>query len=780
MVQPESNRYLRFTPGDLEHRHEAGHDYVAVTAPDGTQAYRLSAAEYQFASLFDGDRNADERRAAAAKMDNPVSAVELDRFTRDLAGAGLLCAGTEEPLPPPAQLADLDEGASTGGSDHGSGFPPSELSGSLAAPGRQGPVIGRPTGPRGATSKPSVNLPIRPFIGVGHALNATLYKSWLAWLPIGLLLVGLFGLWNNRLDATGEALWLLGSFRLLLVGIPTAIVLNFLTQAARAAAVQHYTGETPEFGLRFGFGFIPHFVTATEGAAERAERAGRVAIVASSLHAGLWVAVLAILGWFLSRNSGTTLPALCLGAAVVAVVGLLVRLNPLVRRDGYFLLAHWLNTPDLREQAWMSLFGARRPWPDRPSPPKTPLRLYAVAIIAYVVAVITLILLYPATWLATVWGGTGVAVFLLVMAAIMVEQSRRLRSGRGRIEGWNFRPRAPSRITWLLIVAFALLAMFPYTYSPSGPLEIIPSAQADVRAQISGTVRAVKVVEGERVQAGDILVVLADAQERAKVAAAKAKLKRLQAELALLKAGASKEKIALAQQRVATARERLQYARQEANRLETAYERNAVSAATYQKAAGAAAVQREQLAAAKRKLELVSAKARPKQIAALKAEIEAQKAQLKLYRNQLKYTRLRAPIDGRVVSDSLLFARGDFLERGEQIASIIQAKELLARVKMPAFTIGEFSPGSEADVKIWGYPATTFDGRVVHIAPVAEQGDYGKIIRVLVALGENASDKLQPGLTGQAKIEGKVYPAIIVFTRALARFLLVEVWSWLP
>jgi putative peptide zinc metalloprotease protein len=65
------------------------------------------------------------------------------------------------------------------------------------------------------------------------------------------------------------------------------------------------------------------------------------------------------------------------------------------------------------------------------------------------------------------------------------------------------------------------------------------------------------------------------------------------------------------------------------------------------------------------------------------------------------------------------------------------------------------------------------------IAPVAEPGRFGQVVRVQIAV-EDPEDRLKSGMTGAGKARGGWYPAIVVFTRALARFFLVEVWSWLP
>lgn len=777
-MKPERPPFLRFQYESCSYRTDAQTPYYAVTPPGQVQVFRLSHEEYILAELFNGERDEATRLTAATQQLGHASEDnEMRLFMHDLAEAGLLEAGSEEPLPAPAQLAtalsDRDNDAYTQ-----QGFPTSDQPGSLAGPGGAGPIVAAATGYRGGASGPRLKLPLLPGLWLGHVFNATLYIR-LGFLPVILAVVGLFALWFNRLETGNGVLELLSLPTLLGTIAISALIINLISQLARAASIRHYTGEKPAFGIGFAFGFIPRWVTSTEGPAERADARARVRIVAATLHATLWLFVICVIGWFLSRRGGDMLASIWLGACLVSMAAFLIRVNPLVRRDGYFVLAHWLKMPDLRDQAWITLFKFDRPWRDRPPPRKLPLCIYALAVMAYIATVITLIILFPANWLENFWGGTGVLVFLALIAFVVWEQGKRMRSGRGRIE--NYRIKIPSfpRWVWFLIVLLALLSLFPYTYSPSGTLTVLPAKRADVRAQTSGVIKKVAVQEGDMVSAGDAIARLAAAQEEAQLESAKAKLAQLQAELALVKAGAREEKVASAKQQVETAKTRLKYSSAEAQRLHRAYQRDAISIHAYQQSKGRAAVDRELLAAAHKQLDLVTAQARPKRLESIKAKIKAQKAQVAYFRGKLAQTRIKAPINGEVVSSRLLFALGDYLNKGEIIAKVQQTDTLRAKILMPESTISEVHLGAPVTARVWTYPGTNFEGHVVSIAPTAEPSQYGKVVRVM-ALLEPTNAILKPGMTGQAKVEGGVYPAIVVFTRALVRFIMVEVWSWLP
>ena len=104
---------------------------------------------------------------------------------------------------------------------------------------------------------------------------------------------------------------------------------------------------------------------------------------------------------------------------------------------------------------------------------------------------------------------------------------------------------------------------------------------------------------------------------------------------------------------------------------------------------------------------------------------------------------------------------------------------LVAELHMPESTISEVELGAPARVRTWTAPGTTVPGTVTHIAPNVEEARYGKIVRVLVELDASGAH-LKPEMTGRGKIKGNTYPAVVVFTRALTRLVMVEAWSWLP
>lgn len=357
----------------------------------------------------------------------------------------------------------------------------------------------------------------------------------------------------------------------------------------------------------------------------------------------------------------------------------------------------------------------------------------------------------------------------------MVKQYTRVAvDGSAEKKAWR-----PSRTLLIALGVVAVLCVVPYPYEPSGDFEVLPRNRADVRALAAGDVREVLVKEGDIVKEGQPIAKLDTSAQKARVAGAEAEIAGLQADLALAKKGARPEEIAVAKQRVATARSSANTADAAFKRIATAYKGKGVTPQEYERAKGAADVARQQVLEAERALALVSSPVQKERIDAIQASIERAQAELAYAQQDLAYGTITAPIEGRIVSSKLQFARGQYFARGDLLATIEDTGELIGEIRMPEEAIGDVHVDAAASIKPWAYPGTSFDGHVKSVAPAAEDGAYGKIVRVQVVLAD-PEGKLKTGMTGSAKVDGGWHLTIVVFTRALARFLFVELWSWIP
>lgn len=748
----------------------------------GYTALVLSATELHLAKIFDGDHAPEQRLARVHQSgERAWTLTQLEGFASRLAQAGLLYPGTHEPLPVPAYTqAEARQLGWTGETPGRAGaaiavtaLPPSSVPGARGSPGLAQALD------RHAAAY-AWEVPAAALVAIGRTINRMLHTR--AGIAIALLAaLGALVLAYTQRQAYAQEwaqVWRSGTLGLHLFVAVVAVHLG--TVAARAHAISVYARGRVRCGWRLGFLRIPYLAVDSEGAFERAERGARLRLIGAPLLACVQLVTVGVLGW---RVLAPTLVGLSQFAAVlagVAALSVLLRLNPLARREGYRLLSHAIGVPDLREQAMVALFGFERPWYALPRKlPRRALLVYAMLCIVFVAAMLAFAFTHLGAWLAERFGGTGFLIFAALVGAYMFRQltKDRIAAARGTL-GWK-RDWTPTRRQKIGAAVALILCCFPYRYEPSGDLVILPSARADVRALVAGDVREVLVQEGDEVQAGQVIARLRDDEARSRVAQAEATLAQLQADLALYKRGAKAEEVEVARQRVNVARKRAQVSRDNAARLKQAYDKQSITAFEYDRARGNAEVDEQSLLEAERALELTASPAMADQITAREAQVKGAAATLEYSREQLADTEIKAPIAGRIVSGSLRFAVGTFMERGALLATVENSKELIAEIKLPEAAVAEIKPGNGASAKVWAYPGSSFEGRVSSVAPAAEQGTYGKVVRVQMTL-QDPEGRLKPEMTGSAKAEGDRHLAIVVFTRALARFVMIEVWSWLP
>lgn len=749
---------------------------------------QLPTDEALLASLFDGHAPTAALIAPASeRLGRPVSAAELESLASRLAEAGRLQPGSHEPLPVPAhteaEQRRLHQRGLSGQqreAAEGHALPPSSMPGSLAQPAVMHSATGALGDRRGESVRIDLSLSAAPAVWLGRMLIwPLLSRRHLIGLAL-LVLAVLSVLYSRRIEWFAFGVLHLPGLKAVVAILLSGWLVNVFSMSARAAAVMRFTAEAPQFGVRFGLLKIPYLVADTSGAAARMGRSNRLRLVGAGLTGTALLMVLGIVVWFLTATTTPNIAGVAAAAASAAAISLLLRSNPLAMRDGYWLLANALDVLDLRQQADFALYGAERPWMTQAKKlPRRWLLWFSGLSFAYGFGSLGVILWFLGGALEARLQGTGVVLVSALVGMLMFKQYQRTAVEKTAMGQLKKAPWRPSRKQQYWAGGLLLLCLLPYPQSPGGSFEVLPRDRADVRALTAGDVREVLVHEGDTVKAGQPLARLDDSAQKAKVAGAEAALVRLQSDLSLAKKGAKSEEIDVARQRVATAKANADLAVGGFQRIANAYKGKSVTPQDYDRAKGAAEVARQQLLEAQRSLTLVSSPAQEDRIKALEAEVQGVKVDLNYQREQLIATTLVAPISGVVVAPRLLFARGSYLDRGALLATIEDTGELIAEVKLPESSIGEIKLDAAASAKPWAFPNSSFKGRVRSIAPNAEAGQYGKIVRVNVLVSD-PSGQLKAGMTGNAKVSAGWSLFGLVFTRSISRFVMVELWSWIP
>lgn len=781
------SRYRRFAePASIT---AVADGVVDLTTTGGAAPVRITASDLALARLFDGSRDAAAVRAAAQeRLGLTVDPDRLEGLAADLSILGLLHAGTHEPVPVSVQsdeearmLGWIGPGKTLPQVPADAALPPSTVAGSRHSPGYLGGLMGLISGQRGQANRIGLRLPTAPFLLLGRLLIWPLRSRALLLLFMAMFVGALFAVATHRLDWVRHGVGLVRGGNWIVPLLIAVLLANLFAAAARAATIARYTPEHPVVGLMFPRPLMfPRLFVDTSGAAERARRIDRLRVVGSGLIGLAALVVLAVLGWFLY---GKTLPLLghqAVATAAVSVVLLVLRLNPLALSEGYYLIAHKLGHPDVRAQAWSALFKFDRPWLIATKRiPHHILLIYACLVIAFGVLMTVVMFLFLGDWLMRRFGGIGFLLFLCVMGVTYGTRYLRANISRDPLGRPKSAPWRPSRKMLIAVGAALLVALIPYHYEPGGAFVVLPGERADVLALVGGDVREVRAREGDQVSAGQVLVRLDNARLRAELAGAEAQQARLESDLALLKKGLRVEAVDVAREHWMTAERAAKFAQAEAERAKTAFQGHDVSAYSRDVAQGAADVARQGALEARRGLELASSPVQSEKIAAAVAAIEQAKAEVEFRRQRLAYAEVRAPIAGRVLAPRLRYALGDMLDRGEALAQVENRDHVLAEVSVAEADVTRLHVDGPGSIKPWAFNGRAFDAHVQSIAPAAEDSADGRIVRVQLAI-EDPQALLLSGMTGQAKIDGGWQPTVVVFTRALLRFVFVKAWSWIP
>jgi multidrug resistance efflux pump len=296
----------------------------------------------------------------------------------------------------------------------------------------------------------------------------------------------------------------------------------------------------------------------------------------------------------------------------------------------------------------------------------------------------------------------------------------------------------------------------------AGPGRVEPaSEEIVVGGEISGRLRAVRVQEGDRIAAGQVLAEIEPAEYRARLDAARASLAIARAEEARLVNGARAEEREEARAAAVQAREVARQAEAERTRRERLFAEGVIPREEFERA-----VRDERVAIARHdeqaeRARVVDAAARADELARARAAIDLAGAQVAEAEALLAKTLVRAPCDGVVLRRHRQPGENlGLLPSPTPIVTVADVSTLRVRVDVDETDIAGLRPGLAAWVTADAFGAKRFPGRVIRVGEMlgrthirtdqpSERIDH-KVLEVLVEL--DASARLPVGLRVDAFI----------------------------
>jgi multidrug resistance efflux pump len=742
---------------DVIPRFSQGRPGCLVRDPRTQNVFEFGAQEHFLIRLLEGVTAHEEiLRRHADEFGAPLQQAHLDAFVRQLARQGLLEAEGCPRLPMrtlPEVLAPeefiVEKSFSFGGCDRSLGFLARLFGWAFSTP--------------------------MQVLGGGAILFA---------------LAILVEDWTRFTTATGSQ-W--GPQFFITMIIPSSLILRSVRSIVQGVHCRARGGHVRAIGVTFLYYLLPSIycdwwndVVWIRSKSERFQR------LASGLYLQAILWAVGMIGWRYALPN--TWPAkLWLAATLAAALNfVLANVNPLVQMEGYLILMNWLEVPRLRERA-NALFGAWLYLRPDPEPVRRSARrwfiLYGALAFAYVLFMIGLHLYFTWTWLTSSLQGPGAILCAFIVCYAF---QKPILSFLGSLTAvrWLVDSTHPwrLRLALSLTTAVALWALLlPYPYETGGPMALRPVTHLEVRTDIEGLVETVLVHEGEWVEAGQPLARLSMRVQERNLQAAQGQVDAARAQLRLLEAGAKSEAVASAEAAVRTAETALDFSRALAARMLVLRRADLVPPQALENALAMRDMDGQKLEEARAKVTLVSSGARKEAIEALKSQVSSDEAMAANDATDLAHTTITSPVGGRVVTPHIEELAGTYVKPGQKdlIAEIEDGRIVRAEVQVPESSIADVQVGAAVRLHTWAYHERTFEGRVVSIAPAAAATDSGSpepgmvAVRVLTEIA-NPDGLLKSEMTGYAKIASARRPVWRVLSDPLTRFVMVEVWSWIP
>ncbi len=255
----------------------------------------------------------------------------------------------------------------------------------------------------------------------------------------------------------------------------------------------------------------------------------------------------------------------------------------------------------------------------------------------------------------------------------------------------------------------------PHTLTIYGNIDI---RQVQAAFNDSGRVQRLLVQEGDRVRRGQLLAELDPVRFQDAVARDRAAVAAQEQVLARLLAGSRPEEIAEARAQVAAARATLENAEVTWRRQKALAAEQYVPKQSLDNAAAALKTARADLDRSQQALALAVKGPRKEDIAAARAQLQADRAALALAERELRDTKLYAPEDG-VVQDRIV-EPGDMVSPATPVFTLALDNPVWVRAYLPETALGKVRLGMRAQIISDSFPGKRFAGWVGFISPTAE------------------------------------------------------------
>ncbi|MDT4968550.1 MAG: HlyD family secretion protein [Acidobacteriota bacterium] len=283
-----------------------------------------------------------------------------------------------------------------------------------------------------------------------------------------------------------------------------------------------------------------------------------------------------------------------------------------------------------------------------------------------------------------------------------------------------------------------------------------------VGAKVMGRVAWIGVEKGDKVQEGQVLVRLEDAEYRAQVNQARANVAAAQARLDQLRAGSRPQEKLKDRAAVLEAEANYKNADAEYRRSARLYSDGVVSKAELDRATAQRDTARALLESARQSSAMTDIGPRSEEIRASAAEVQQQKAALDYAQSQLASTVITAPVSGtvlqRIVERGEMVTPSSFGESGARtsVVALADLDDLQIELDISQADFARLKMDQRAEIIPEAFPTLKYTGLIAEIAPEANRAKATVQIKVKV---ENPDEQLRPEMNVRVNFLADATPA---------------------
>jgi len=356
-------------------------------------------------------------------------------------------------------------------------------------------------------------------------------------------------------------------------------------------------------------------------------------------------------------------------------------------------------------------------------------------------------------------------------------------------------PKLKVRLVFLGLIIIVLGAIYFYYQKHAndladGVIKLNGRTEAEnylASTKVAGKVLDLKVREGSEVKEGQVLVVLDDAQVRARVAQAQAAYDAAQAQLKSVETGfyllkkqvplqikTAESSVLYAKAVLSSAIENASQAKLDAQRYKRLYEKGTIQKHQYEAASLAkkvaqndvtiarAALDKSQKALNETELGWDQVEVKQQEVNAVKAQVLQAKAALTEANSVLADMTIKAPTDGVVTTR--LVNKGEVVAAGSGLFNIVNLNEVYLKGYISEGKVGLVHLNQKADIVIDSLPDVKFPSTIRYIASQTEftpkevqtKDERVKLVYAIkFYLDKNPKHRITPGLPADAYIQVK-------------------------